>query len=222
MIKAVLFDLDNTLIDFFRFKRNSCDAAIDAMISAGLKINKKRATKILFELYDKYGIEYPRIFQKFLMKINRKIDYKILTYGIMAYRKMKENFMTPYPGTIETLKKLKKKYKLAIISDAPGINAWMRLIAMNIDSYFDVVLTKSDIKAQKPSSKIFMKVISLLKVKPNECIMVGDRIERDISGAKALGIKTVFKRYGHLQKECSGADFEIKRINELPKIIKKL
>ena len=39
MIKAVLFDLDNTLIDFMRMKRLSCEVAMDAMIKAGLKIN---------------------------------------------------------------------------------------------------------------------------------------------------------------------------------------
>ena len=73
MIKAILFDLDNTLMDFFRLKKNCCNAAIDAMISAGLKINKRKATKLLFQLYDKYGIEYDKIFQKFLERTEEKI-----------------------------------------------------------------------------------------------------------------------------------------------------
>ena len=46
MIKAILFDLDNTLIDFFRLKKKCCNAAIDAMISAGLKIKKKIMEKL--------------------------------------------------------------------------------------------------------------------------------------------------------------------------------
>ncbi len=50
MIKAVIFDLDNTLMDFMSTKKASCDAAIDAMIKAGLKTPKKRALKILFSL----------------------------------------------------------------------------------------------------------------------------------------------------------------------------
>jgi putative hydrolase of the HAD superfamily len=56
MIKAILFDLDNTLIDFMRMKRQASQAAIEAMIQAGVKLNKEDAQKILFELYDKYGI----------------------------------------------------------------------------------------------------------------------------------------------------------------------
>ena len=77
-IKAILFDMDNTLIDFMTMKRKCCEAAIDAMISAGLKMKRKKALRLLFELYDKYGIEYQQIFQKFLESTGGKIDYKIL------------------------------------------------------------------------------------------------------------------------------------------------
>ena len=54
MIKAVIFDLDNTLIDFMRMKKLSCDAAISAMIDAGWNVKKDKAMKELFALYDKY------------------------------------------------------------------------------------------------------------------------------------------------------------------------
>jgi len=52
-IKAILFDLDNTLVDFMAMKRKSCEAAIDEMISAGLGMKREEALKILFEMYDK-------------------------------------------------------------------------------------------------------------------------------------------------------------------------
>jgi len=87
MIKAVLFDLDNTLIDFMKMKKHSCSAAIDAMIGAGLHIEHDKAIKVLFGLYDKYGLEEKTIFQKFLNKITGKVDHKILANGIVAYRR---------------------------------------------------------------------------------------------------------------------------------------
>ena len=65
-IKAIIFDLDNTLIDFWGAKETSINAAIDAMIKSGLKMKKKTALKLIFELYKKYGIEHGKIFQKFL------------------------------------------------------------------------------------------------------------------------------------------------------------
>ncbi|MEM4230640.1 MAG: HAD-IA family hydrolase, partial [Candidatus Pacearchaeota archaeon] len=139
-----------------------------------------------------------------------------------AYKKTKESYMTPYKGVVNVLKKLKKKYKLAIISDAPRVNAWSRLLAMKIDKFFDVVVTKSDVKVQKPSSKIFNVALKKLKVKPSEAIMVGDRIERDIKGARALGIKTCFARYGNpkAKKGKSRADWEIESVGELERVVR--
>ena len=72
MIKSVIFDLDNTLIDFMTMKKISCDAAITAMIGAGLDIDKDRAIKELFLLYDRHGMEDRSIFQKFLRKLEKR------------------------------------------------------------------------------------------------------------------------------------------------------
>jgi len=69
MIKAVLFDLDNTLIDFLKMKKHSCSAAIDAMIGAGLNVGHDKAINMLFELYGRHGMEEKTIFQKFLKKL---------------------------------------------------------------------------------------------------------------------------------------------------------
>ena len=109
MVKAVLFDLDNTLLDFMKLKRKSCSAAIKAMIKAGLRMNEKKATKILFDLYDRYGIEHGRIFQKFLLKTYGCIDWKILTAGIVADRRGQAGYREPYPNMIKVLKILKRK-----------------------------------------------------------------------------------------------------------------
>ncbi len=220
MPKAILFDLDNTLIDFMGIKRMSCEAAVSAMIEAGVKLDKEKALKILFGLYDKYGIEYDKIFQKFLLKINRKIDYWILSKGIVAYRKISSGFLKPYPGVYKTLLKLKEKgFKLGIVSDAPRLKAWMRLCEMNIDDFFDVVVAFGDTNELKPSRLPFEKAINELKLKPSEVIMVGDNPERDIIGAKKLGMKTVLARYGGNGKAGIKADYEINSFEELLKIV---
>ena len=128
MIKAVIFDLDNTLIDFMKMKKISCDAAISAMIGAGLDIKKEKAMKELFYLYDKYGLEEKTIFQKFLKKVARKINYEILASGIVAYRRVRSGFLEPYPHVINVLFDLKRRgIKLAIVSDAPRLKAWKGL-----------------------------------------------------------------------------------------------
>ena len=221
MIKAILFDLDNTLTDFMKMKRACIEASINAMISAGLKIKKEKARKILFEIYGKHGIEYGLVFQEFMKKTVGKVDYKVLVHGINAYRKMAKHYIVPYPHVIQTLKILKKHYKLAIISDAPRIKAWERLVAMGIDKYFGVVITAADVRKQKTTTVPFNAALKSLKIKPEEAIMVGDRPERDIKTAKKLGIKTIFARYGDPSVKDSGADYEINSFDEISDILKR-
>ncbi|MCH8003129.1 MAG: TIGR02253 family HAD-type hydrolase [Nanoarchaeota archaeon] len=222
MIKAVLFDLDNTLIDFMKMKRLSCEAAIDAMIGAGLHIEHDKAIKVLFGLYDKYGLEEKTIFQKFLTKITGKVDHKILANGIVAYRRVRTGFLEPYPNIDYVLLKLKDKgIKLGIVTDAPKLKAWIRLASIKLSNYFDVVVTFEDTKQRKPSKLPFKAALKQLRLKPSDCLMVGDWPERDINGAKALGMKTCFARYGNPKIKKSYADYEISNIKMLLEIVGK-
>jgi HAD superfamily hydrolase (TIGR02253 family) len=219
MIKAIIFDLDNTLIDFMRMKMVSCNAAISAMIGAGLDIKREKAIKILFDLYDKYGLEEKTIFQKFLKKVSGKINYRILASGIVAYRNIRSGFMEPYPGADYVLLKLKSKgIKLSILTDAPKLKAWIRLASIKLSNFFDVVVTLEDTKKTKPSPEPFKIILNKLKVNPEECLMVGDRPEKDIKGAKKLGIKTCFAKYGN-PKGKGKADYVINDIRDLLKIV---
>lgn len=222
-IKAIIFDLDNTLVDFMRVKKQSIDEAMSAMIGAGLNIDKEKGLKMLYKIYDKHGIEYKEIFQEFLKKTIGKIDYKILASAIVAYRRIKLGFLDTYPATHRTLLKLKTEgYKLAILSDAPRIRAWMRLASLKLIDFFDIVVTFEDTKEHKPHKKPFLEVLKRLNLKPEECLMVGDWPERDIKGAKAVGMKTCFARYGYHQKKDIkiNSDYVIDDIKELLEILK--
>jgi putative hydrolase of the HAD superfamily len=202
-----------------RMKRLSCEVAMDAMISAGLKINKEKGLKIIFQLYSQYGFEYQKIFQVFLKKVLGKIDYGIMASGIVAYRRVKEGLLYPYPNVVPTLNRLRKKYKLAILSDAPRIQAWIRLAAMQIQDKFDLVVTFDETKSKKPSLKPFLYILKKLKLKPEECVMIGDSLKRDIAPAKEIGFKTVFAKYGEdKEKTKVKPDYVINDIKEMLEI----
>ncbi len=221
MIKAILFDLDNTLIDFIRMKKAASNAAASAMIKNGLRMDEKTAKKELFNFYLHHGIESSDAFTKFLKKYNFYND-RIIAVAINAYHKSKFSNLKPYPGVKKTLKKLKEKgLKLAIVTDAPKIKAYQRLDYMGIINLFDVVVGFEDTKKTKPSKLPFKKALRLLKIKPSEAIYVGDHPERDIKGAKKLGIKTCLAKYGWCFGKYIKPDYEIKRIEELLKIIRE-
>ncbi|MBI1971915.1 MAG: TIGR02253 family HAD-type hydrolase [Candidatus Aenigmarchaeota archaeon] len=221
MIKAVIFDLDNTLIDFMSTKKASCDAAIGAMIEAGLKTPKQKALKALFSLYREKGIEHQTIFKPFLEKTMGRVDYKIMAAGIVAYRKMKSATLMTYPSVKKILGRLNKRYKLAILSDAPALQAWTRLVEMGLENYFDAVITYNDTHKLKPHPRPFIKALRSLGVKPAEAVMIGDSLLRDVRGAKRMGMKTVLASYGNTNKRKLNirADAEISDIKDLPKIL---
>lgn len=223
-IKAVIFDLDNTLVDFMRVKRAAVEGAVEAMIDAGLKGTKEEATKRVFSMYDREGIEDQRVFDKMLVETLGEIDYRILAAGIVGYRRAKEGRMVLYPHVRQTIIELvRMNMKLALVSDAPRMSAWTRLIFLGLDSFFNTVVANEDTGKKKPDPAPFMHAVSKLGVKPEECIMIGDWAERDMVGAKALGMKTAFARYGDdFNTKDHGADFELTDISDLVPIVKKL
>ncbi|HIH43266.1 TPA: TIGR02253 family HAD-type hydrolase [Candidatus Woesearchaeota archaeon] len=223
MIKAILFDLDNTLIDFLKMKRMAIEEAVEAMIDAGLKLDKKQAVELIYELYKEKGMEDQEIFQKFLLRSTGKVEIRIIAKAILAYRRVRDGYLAPYPRVRETLHELKmKRYKLGIVTDAPQLNAWMRLCSMHIDHLFDVVVTFDDTKECKPSGLPFQKALEKLELSAGECLMVGDWPERDIAGAKAVGMKACFAKYGCARTiENHGADFVLHSFEELLEIIGK-
>lgn len=219
-IKAIIFDLDNTLMDFLKMKREAIEQAIEAMIDSGLTIDKKIIHKTVDEIYDAKGMEYQTVFQELLEKLTGEVDYKILCAGIVAYRKVKESFVEPYPHVIPTLINLiKRGYKLAIVSDAPRMQGWTRLAGMRLQHFFDVVVTYEDTNTLKPEKLPFEKALALLNVNADEVLMIGDSIEKDIFGAKRMGMKTALAAYGTV-KETKEADYIIKDISELLEILK--
>jgi len=198
MIKAVVFDLDNTLVDFMKMKEMAVEGAVEAMIDAGLPLRKEDAIKKIYEIYDREGIEDQKVFDKFLSETFGRIDYKILAAGIVGYRKAKEAALVLYPHVHYTLMELLKMGKrLAVISDAPKLQAWTRLAQTGLHHYFEVVVTFDDTGKRKPDPEPFIFALDKLNVRPEESIMIGDWAERDIIGAKTIGMVTVFARYGN-------------------------
>jgi putative hydrolase of the HAD superfamily len=224
LVEGIVFDLDNTLVDFMRMKESAVKSAVEAMIDAGLNMSFEEAYQKIFQIYDREGIEDQKVFDKFLVEFTGGINYKILAAGIVAYRKAKEAALVLYPHVHYTLMELLKRgLKLGVVSDAPRIQAWTRLVQVGLHHFFQAVVAFEDTKKRKPAREPFEFSLKLMGIMPEKAIMVGDWAERDIVGAKQLGMITVFARYGDtFGTKVSGADYEINDIIELLEIVDKL
>ena len=221
MIKAVIFDLDNTLLDFMKMKSMAVDSGIQGMIEAGLSIKFSEAREKIFNIYDSKGYEYQEVFDDFIISELGEINYKILASGIVAYKKAKEASLILYPNVLQTINRLSEMgLKLGVVSDAPSREAWIRLCSVNLHHIFDAVVTFHDTGFHKPSPEPFKKIVERLNIAPKECIMVGDWPDRDVVGASKVGMKTAFAKYGDTFDTIdSGADYDLETIAELVDII---
>jgi HAD superfamily hydrolase (TIGR02253 family) len=224
MIRAIIFDLDNTLTDFMKMKRAAIDAAVDGMMDAGLALTREEVSSRIYQVYAREGIEYQQVFDIFLNEALGRIDYKILSSGIVAYRRARDSYLVLYPHVNLTLLELiKRGLKLAVVSDAPRLQAWMRLAHLQLHHLFDTVVAFEDTGERKPSPKPFQRAIEFLGIQPAQAIMVGDWPERDVVGASQVGIRTAFARYGDtFGTTHSGADYELNDVFELVSIVDRL
>lgn len=226
MIKAIIFDLDNTITDFMTMKENAINAAVRAMIDSGLSMDHGDAVGELYAIYENKGIEYQNVFDEFLEKNLGHIDWKILSSGVVAYRKAREASLVAYPHVTMTLTELiRRGLILAVLSDAPRREAWLRLCYLQLQHMFKPVITFEDTGFRKPHPTPFNKVLSLIGVEPRETVMVGDWPERDLTGAREVGMVTVFARYGFAFERkpigLEGADYVIDDIRDLLDVIER-
>lgn len=224
MLNAVIFDLDNTLLDFMKMKEYAVKAAISGMQEAGLSIDSEKAYDRIIDMYNVEGWEHQQIFDLFLTETIGHVDNKLLAAGIVSYRRAREANLQVYPNVNSTLSDLMKMgIKLAVVSDAPSREAWMRLYYLNLHHIFEVVLTFDDTGERKPSPVPFKMALEKLNCAAENTLMVGDWPERDVEGAKQLGMKTIFARYGDtFGTKDSGADWDVDDIHQIVEIVSNL
>ena len=96
------------------------------------------------------------------------------------------------PAAIGTLDALARRYRLALVTNgAPAVQR-EKLEATGIGARFDVVVVSGELGIGKPDPRIFTAALEALGVPAHDAVMVGDSVERDIAGARAARVRTVW------------------------------
>lgn len=227
MIKAVFFDLDDTLVDTTKLVKIARKNAIENMIRHGLPADFNTAYNELLELINEYGSNFPHHFDYLLRRLDLEYNPKLVAAGVIAYHNTKFAHLREIRHARKALLKLKEMgLRLGIITDGNPIKQWEKIIRLDLDDFFENVVISDFEGVKKPHPKIYQKALKIFKVNAEETIMVGDRLYSDIYGAKRVGMHTVWFRYGkYANKEIEYqkyADYEIKDILELPDIVEVL
>jgi|Deesub1362B_J571_1020462.scaffolds.fasta_scaffold01109_12 putative hydrolase of the HAD superfamily len=228
MLKAIFFDIDDTLYDSTTLARMARLNSIRAMIDAGLdERDEDKLYSLLQKIIKKFGSNYPKHYDELLKELGIPWNPKIVAAGVVAYEHTKFGYLKPFPGVVPTLIELRQKYRLGVISNGLAVKQWEKLINLGLHHFFDVVVTSEEVGYEKPETKIFEVAVRRLGVNGEECVMVGDRIDTDILGGKASGMKTVWVRRGKYsgvepKSEEEKPDAIISELVELPGVLSKL
>jgi putative hydrolase of the HAD superfamily len=218
-IRAVIFDMDNTLFDFVEAKLIACSAVIDY-----LKVPIEPVVLLKYFLRPVHGFESHENIRDFLHD-NHCYSDTVFNRCCTIYDEEKVAAITPYPHVSETLSVLRNRgLKLAVVTDAHNGNALKRLRKAELEGFFDAVITMDMHGKAKPSPEPFLLAMNKLGVKASETILVGDSIRRDIMPAKALGILAVHAVYGDRnfhEGERDDADYVIHGIQEVIGVVGK-
>jgi putative hydrolase of the HAD superfamily len=191
-IQAVFFDIDNTLYDSTLQVDMVRKNAIKAMIEAGLDVEEDEAHEVLLDIVNKYGSNYEHHFDDLLKKFGKENNPRIIAAGIVAYHATKIAYLVPYPDTVHTLLELRDRgYKLGVITEGRPVKQWEKLIRLGLQHFFHAVVISEEVQRQKPDVEMFRIAAKKIGFKPQESVMVGDRLDKDIQGANEAGMLTV-------------------------------
>jgi len=222
MIRGVLFDIDDTLYNSTELAYRARQNAVKAMIEAGLPVkDPKKVFNVLQEVIKECGPNFGEHYRILLEKLGLEWDPEIIAAGVAAYHDTKFSYLKPYPDTIPVLLELKTAgYKIGAISDGLSVKQWEKLIRLGIHHFFDIVVISETLGVTKPDPKMFKAASEGLGLPLEEILMVGDSVRRDISGAKAIGMKTIWVESP--KKGEAKPDFTIKSLSGLPAILEEL
>jgi putative hydrolase of the HAD superfamily len=216
-ITAVLFDMDNTLWDFVECKIAACDA-----VNGTLGIDRGRELLYYFLRGDGRSFEDPGHIRDF-MTDNGVYSEDLFADCCRVYEDVKAGNLAPFPNVERTLTRLKEKgLHLSIVTDAFMENAIARLEQTGLAGMFDEVITADITRCRKPDPKVFLYALGKMGRAPEEVLMVGDSLHRDIGPAKRLGMTTAYASYGDrnfLEDRTEEPDVVLKDIADLLSVV---
>ena len=229
MIKVVLFDIDNTLLDFDQYVKDAMKNGFEKF-ALGKYDNDTFAvfTKVNSELW--HDLEKGKLSFEQLKKVRWNLVFDALgidfdgEYFEEYFREFLFDSAIAEEGAMHLLQYLKGKYLLGVASNGPYAQQINRLKRANMLSFFEHCFISEEIGHSKPSKEFFDVCMSRInkdlqqEILPCQVLSVGDSLSSDIAGGKVAGMKTCF--FNPKNKPChEQIDFVITKLSQLEEIL---
>ncbi len=202
MIKAVLFDLDNTLYSEFSFVTSGM-RAVGGHLGQRFGLDPVKIEECLLESLNSKGrgSTFDLVLEK--LGLSDRISVPMLVYLYRTHRPE----ITLFEDAISLLEELgRRRVKMGLITDGLSSVQLRKIAALQIEEYFDVVICTDDLGKNyaKPSVVPFELALHLLDVTGKETIYVGDDETKDFAGPQELGIGTIQVKYPEVRSLRTG------------------
>ncbi|MDV2582365.1 HAD family hydrolase [Alkalibacillus haloalkaliphilus] len=219
MIKAVVFDLDRTLLDRDKSVKVFVEKQYDRLNTDLKHIPKEKYITKFIELDQRGYVSKDKVYQQIVDEFNvTGLTWQEL---LADYNSCFKDSCVPFPNLNRMLETLRDHHlMLGVISNGRGQFQLDNIQALGIEDYFETILISEWEGMKKPDPQIFYKALEALGVAPAESIYVGDHPENDIKASQNVGMKSVWmkdERYDGVQ-----ADFIIEDLTEVPVVVEKI
>ena len=203
-LKALFFDIDDTLYSSTDFAANARRQAAQAMIRTGLRVDEETLLEELDEIIAEFGSNDDRHFDKLLRRLPKEAipsggKLYIIGAGVIAYHQCKFRSFSPYEDALEVIRTLReKKLVLGIVSAGKSMKQVEKVLRLNLLPFIDfnrIFITES-VGIAKTNPKIYMHACRAVGAPPQECGYVGDKRSDDVDVPHRIGMRTFLSRRG--------------------------
>lgn len=198
-LKAIFFDIDDTLYSTYEFSEMARENAVKAMINAGLRMSREELRQELDEIVSEFSSNYEHHFDKLLLRIPRRY-YKginpviLISAAVVAYHDTKFRHLNVYDDVLEVLKLLyNSDLVLGVITAGITIKQAEKLVRLKVLPYLtpSAIFISDQIGISKPNIKLYQRACSDLNLRPAEIMYIGDNPINDIDPPNQIGMITV-------------------------------
>ena len=222
-IKAVLFDLDDTLFDCCGLLVEAARRrAAKAMVDAGLPCSVDEAYDMQAQLAEERG---PRFNVFDAIAHAHGLSSELSQRAMAAYNSDEVGDIEPFADVPPTLERLRAQgYHLLLCTVGVTARQQKKIDALRIAPYFDEIVI-NDIETGEHREDCFLDLVTRHGFKPEEVLCVGDRVQAEIKTGNSLGMLTVQMMHGRFKdivpkSDLEEPDYKIHRIGELHQILR--